>query len=103
MKDRTHGYFVAALIGLWLSATASAADAERGKALHEAQCTACHAAMTGGDGTVLYTRDDRRAISMEKLNREVRYHVTSLELDWGEEDIVAMVEYLNGSYYRLEP
>lgn len=83
--------------------TAQAADFEHGKTLHEADCTACHSGMTGGDGAVLYTRPDRRVQSYPALEAQVKRCESNLELKWFDEDVADVVQYLNQTYYKFDP
>ena len=89
------------ILAFTVAAPAQAADANRGKTLHDAHCTACHISMTGGDGSVLYTRKNRRVKTFEGLQNQVRWCETNLELKWFEEDIADVVEYLNTKYYSF--
>jgi len=81
-------------------ATANTTLAEDGGILHEENCIACHAAMTGGDGSVLYTRKDRKASSSEALRKQVNRCQTSLGLNWDAGQISAVHEFLNSSFYH---
>ena len=87
---------------IWLSAnflvTAQAQDVAT---LHENNCIACHAAMTGGDGSVLYTRDDRVVESKDDLGKQVNRCQTSLGLDWSNDQIGAVQQYLNQTFYKF--
>ena len=85
-----------------LPATISlAADMEHGEKLHEAHCKACHVSMSGGDGSLLYTRKNRRIDSLAKLEAQVRRCESNLELKWFEEDIEGVVQLLNTRYYKF--
>ena len=89
-------------IALFLPGTTSfAADIEQGAKLHETNCKACHISMTGGDGTLLYTRNNRRVDSLAKLEGQVRRCESNLELKWFEEDIKSVVTFLNKHYYQF--
>lgn len=76
---------------LALSTTAGAAD---GKELHEAKCKACH------DASV-YTRENRRVKDLAGLNTQVRRCEQALGLTWFDEDVDAVVNYLNVNYYKF--
>ncbi len=75
--------------------------AENGSLLHEENCIACHAAMTGGDGSVLYTRKNRNVTSSEALTKQVNRCQSSLELNWSEQQINTVQSYLNKMYYNF--
>ena len=75
--------------------------AQDGAALHQENCIACHAAMTGGDGSVLYTRDDRGVKSLDALSKQVDRCQSSLGLAWSNDQISSVQQYLNNSYYKF--
>jgi len=77
------------------------AHAEDGATLHQENCIACHAAMTGGDGSVLYTRDDRTVKSLDALSKQVDRCQSSLGLAWSNDHISNVQQYLNSSYYQF--
>lgn len=92
------------LSAILLTTASFAADAEQGKELHETHCKACHVGMSGGgEGDLLYIRDDRRVTSLTKLENQVRRCETNLELKWFEEDIMDVVQFLNTHYYKFKP
>jgi mono/diheme cytochrome c family protein len=95
--------FGALSLSFLLAATAQADEASlaHGKELHQQYCISCHANMTGGDGSALYTRSNRRVNSLEALNAQVRRCESNLELKWFDEDINSVVEYLNTTYYKF--
>ncbi len=75
--------------------------AEDGALLHQENCIACHAAMTGGEGSVLYTRKDHKVTSLEALTKQITRCQSSLELNWTPKQISAVHEYLNTSFYKF--
>ena len=83
------------------SAPLMASDVKRGEELHTNNCMSCHARMTGGNGETLYTRSNRRVNSMAQLEAQVRRCESNLELKWFDEDIEAVVKYLNQNYYHF--
>jgi mono/diheme cytochrome c family protein len=89
------------IVLILLSPLTQAADAEHGKTLHQTHCTSCHIGMTGGDGSPLYTRKDRRVNSLQGLKKQVRRCETTLELKWFDDDVADVVEYLNTQYYKF--
>ena len=76
------------------ASTAFAADLENGADLHFTNCTGCH------DESV-YTRENRRVNSLERLRMQVRYCKDNLELTWFDEDVDDVVAYLNQNYYHF--
>jgi len=97
--------FTAALaIGLSMSFLnpAHAVDLKRGKELVQENCVKCHADMMGGDGSKIYTREDRRIDSLEALNKQVHRCKNSLGVSWPEDQIADVVAYLNKTYYKFK-
>ncbi len=86
---------------LMLATGSAFADAAAGKELHDANCVACHAKMTGGDGSTLYTRSKRRVTSPEGLTKQVRRCATNLNLTWFDDEIDSVSSYLNKEYYKF--
>lgn len=86
------------LLGIIFLQTAAAED---GAALHEENCIACHAAMTGGEGSVLYTRADRAVKSSDALTKQVNRCQSSLGLAWSNATINSVQQYLNQSFYKF--
>ncbi len=79
----------------------SAADIPHGQQLHEQNCVSCHASMTGGDGTTLYTRKDHRVTSLAALDAQVQRCAINLELKWFDDDLADVAAYLNTNYYKF--
>jgi cytochrome c5 len=73
---------------------ASAADAQRGRALYEAGCTGCHAESVHG-------RAKREAADLESVRRWVRRWSATLGLKWSEEEVGDVAAHLNARYYRF--
>ena len=78
------------------------ADIESGKELHDANCTSCHISMLGGDGTGIYTREDRRIESHARLIKQVQRCRDSLGMPWPEDHVNDVVEYLNDTFYKFK-
>ncbi|MBF0161436.1 MAG: cytochrome c [Magnetococcales bacterium] len=80
-----------------------AADAEKGKLLHDPSCmTNCHASKANGDANSLYTRKERRMTSLEKLKSQVSFcNQQVLNTQWWPEDEANVVEYLNRAFYKF--
>lgn len=79
-----------------------AADFESGKSLHDGNCINCHAKLVGGDGTAIYTRENRKIESYTALNKQVRRCRDSLGMPWPEDQIMDVIHYLNKSFYRFK-
>jgi mono/diheme cytochrome c family protein len=76
-------------------------DFAHGAKLHNVNCTACHGNMTGGDGSLLYTRSQRRVNSMKELKTRVHRCAAGLGLSWSSEDFTDVVHYLSERYYHF--
>lgn len=80
---------------------AIAADTKAdGAALHKKSCIGCHIDMSGGDGTSMYTRKDRRVTSFSSLETMVRRCDANVGLKWFDDQIFAVRDYLNTNYYK---
>ena len=91
-------YIIGTILAVLISGqtqTALAADADKGKVLVEKHCTSCH-------DDAMYTRKERRVTTLKGLQKQVRRCELSLGLTWFDEDIAAVVNYLNGTYYHFE-
>lgn len=91
-----------AVVAMLPVAVAGAADIARGKVLHDDHCVACHKSMFGGDATRIYTRPDRRVQTRDGLTRQVERCKNSLGLQWFDEEVADVAEYLNATYYKLK-
>ena len=56
----------------------NAADISNGKTLHDGNCINCHASLLGGDGTSIYTRENRKMESYAGLDKQVRRYKDKL-------------------------
>ena len=77
------------------SQTILAADTNHGKSLQQKNCMGCH-----DDG--IYSREDRRVTSSDALRAQVQRCETNLNLQWFPEDVDAVIEYLNTSFYKFQ-
>lgn len=77
-------------------------DATKGKALVEKHCISCHAGSFGGDGSGIYTREDRRIKTLKGLVQQVRNCNTNIGLQWFEDEELHVAAYLNQTYYHLK-
>ena len=82
-------------IVLLAAASAAAADVQAGKKLHDQHCMQCH------DSSV-YTREDRRVNSLAGLTKQVRRCQLSQGLQWFDQDIQNVVQYLNQTHYHFK-
>ncbi len=91
----------ASLVLLLAAGGAQAADLQRGKQLHDANCIRCHASIMGGNGTAIYTRPDRRIDSLPALEKQVRRCKNSLGISWPDDQVQDVVAYLNKNFYKF--
>lgn len=96
------------LVSLGLFSTIGHADpfargnADIGKALVEKHCISCHASSFGGDGSGIYTRDDRKVGNGSALVQQIRNCNTNLGLQWFEDEELHVARYLNNTYYKFD-
>ena len=77
------------------------AHAEDGQALHQSECIECHSRMTGGDGHVIYTRDERIVKNVMELKARVAHCANGANTGWNQTQISLVTEYLNQQYYHF--
>ena len=80
----------------------SGGDATIGKKMVQENCISCHASKYGGDGTDIYTRDDRKVRSSSQLLAQIRNCNTMLGLKWFEDEELHVARYLNQTYYKFD-
>ena len=100
---KTLAFLIGALFGLAAQPTIAAPNLANGKKIEDTKCYKCHAEKSGlGDGTLIYTRKDRRVQGLDRLKVMVARCNTELRLDLfpEDEDVVA---YLNQQYYKFKP
>ncbi len=88
------------LLLLSLSFVTVSSHAEDGQALHQSECTECHGRMTGGDGHVIYTRDERIVRNIVELKARVTHCANGANTRWNETQISAVTNYLNQQFYQ---
>jgi mono/diheme cytochrome c family protein len=76
------------------SGAQAAADAERGKALYETRCSACHASS-------VHQREARKAKSFDALRAQVQRWSAEVGGGWSDDEIDDVALYLNQRYYRF--
>jgi len=88
--------FAIALV-LMLATPAWPQDAQRGKALYDTHCIACHYER-------IHKRDPSRSLirSLAQLRVEVAQRAALTAQRFTVEDLDDIAEYLNRTYYRLE-
>ena len=63
-----------------------------GEALYENHCTGCHE-------STLHLRDDRKATDLKQIEGQVRRWADYQNLDWQAEQVDAVRDYVNQTYY----
>jgi hypothetical protein len=92
------GLLGAAVILLGIVDGAVAADnptAPSGPSLHEKNCLRCH-------GSEVYTRPNHRVTSRSALEAQVRTCDQSIGLQWFDDEIKAVADYLDHTYYHFK-
>ena len=77
-------------------------DPALGKVLLEKHCIQCLASSFGGDGSAIYTRENRLVKTSRGLKAQVRNCNTMLGLKWFEDEELHVASYLNQTYYHFE-
>jgi hypothetical protein len=77
-------------------------DPAIGKNLLQNNCISCHASSFGGDGSAIYTRENRLVKTSRGLKAQVRNCNTMIGLKWFEDEELHVTSYLNQTYYRFE-
>lgn len=67
---------------------------DRGRALYENHCQRCHESW-------VHARDGRRVASLQALRQRVTGWSVHSGLDWSEDEIGDVVDYLNVRFYQL--
>ena len=83
---------------LLLAALATGAQAGKefhAESFHQQNCTGCH-------DTSVYTRKNRMVNSLPRLESQVRMCDANLGIKLFDDDIHALVDYLNSNYYKLD-
>ncbi len=92
--------FLPSLLLLPLTLITLASHAEDGQALHQSECTECHGRITGGDGHVIYTRNERIARDATELKARVGHCTNGANTGWNQTQINAVTDYLNQQFYH---
>jgi hypothetical protein len=79
------------------------ADPAAGKrSFEEAKCNACHDKMTGGNGSRIFTRPDRKIASAPALLKMVRFCIDRTGASVFPEDAEHIAAYLNQQFYKFD-
>ena len=72
------------------------------KLVSDAKCEACHASKRGGDGSSMYSRQDRRVTTKSQLLSQVSRCNNELNLGLFPDDEAAIAAYLNVTHYKFK-
>lgn len=96
LDQRMQAALTFVLITICAAAHASDARVDRGELLYETHCLACHTEQ-------MHWREQRLVTDLESLAMQVQRWETVTRAGWSNEDIEAVVRYLNKVYYRFPP
>ena len=92
--------FPAAFATSTLFVAPAQADIARGQALHAEMCAGCHKAPH--DAEFYTSRVGKNYKTRESLTTMAQSCVTYFDIPWFEEEVQAVSDYLNHTYYRYE-
>ena len=72
------------------------------KLVSDAKCESCHASKRGGDGSSMYSRQDRRVTTKSQLLSQVGRCNNELNLGLFPDDEAAIAAYLNVTHYKFK-
>lgn len=100
--------FITLLLSLLLASAPAFADpfpksdAKIGKTLHDKSCISCHVSMTGGDGSAIYSRLERKVKTPQQLQARIRNCNANVGANWFPEEENHVAAYLNNAYYHFK-
>ena len=77
-------------------------DAKIGKTLHDKSCISCHVSMTGGDGSAIYSRLERKVKNPQQLQARIRTCNANVGANWFPDEENHVAAYLNLQYYHFK-
>lgn len=101
MKAMSLLYPLLTATALAFTTTGFAADAARGKVLHDKQCVSCHIKRYGGDGAQMYLRNDRIVRNRQALEQRVAACNAMVNAGLFPEDEADIAAYLAQHYYKF--
>ena len=105
--QKAYFFILSTLLTILIESNANAelyagGDSEAGKALVDKNCIQCHADRFGGNGSAIYTRENRLVKTSRGLLAQIRNCNTMLSLKWFEDEELNVASYLNKTYYHFE-
>lgn len=100
--------FITLLLSLLLASAPAFAnpfpkgDAKIGKTLHDKSCISCHVSMTGGDGSAIYSRLERKVKNPQQLQARIRNCNANVGANWFPDEENHVAAYLNLQYYHFK-
>jgi len=82
------------IFAISFAAPSAAADIDNGSTLHSESCTRCH-------DSAIYTREDRKVLSLPKLGTQVRFCKDNLGVSWFDDEVDDVIGFLNQKYYHF--
>ena len=77
-------------------------DPKAGKQVLEAKCSGCHVARYGGDGSGIFTRQERKAKSTQSLLAWVQRCNANIKTGLSAEEEESVAAWLNEAYYKFK-
>lgn len=100
---KSHGLILLFVSLLAAPALALAAgNSANGKTLHDTNCIACHTKLMDGNPTAIFTRSNSIIHSFDSLNKRVRFCETMNGMNWNDEQVSDVVDYLNKEFYKFK-
>jgi mono/diheme cytochrome c family protein len=93
-KMKVFGAAVSLSAGLVAYSSMSLAEFDRGEALYENHCKECHESWA-------HTRDGRHANTLGALRQRVAAWSLHSNLEWSDDEINDVADYLNRKFYQL--
>jgi mono/diheme cytochrome c family protein len=93
MTRPTLGLVIFVCNAWWPIALAQTESPLRGMELYSNHCTVCHTSQA-------HIRENRKGKSLPEVEAWIRRWASELQLNWGNEEVKAVLQYLNARYYK---